>query len=323
MIRPDPHYPRSIIQIRAAETKEFSKVHALLGRAFENVPPSFFRRRALTDPAFKSEQVRIAFLNGRMASTCRVVFRRIRVFDDESVLCGGIADVGTDPEFRGRGLAAQCIEDALRFAASKGAPISMLFARIQPFYARLGFFSVPMLDLRLNPRLGLPGRQAAEQVRCRNAKLSRDVGDLSKMHLQYRRDRTGSVKRNRTYWEKQMRFPNVDRDFFWTGVRGKKTVCYARGVPAREGLLVQEFGMARDRESELFSLLNLMAEQTNKTSIEVPFVHERERDLFKPYIRSIEENTRWMVRLLDLRRRDLLKAFFKPSEPLFWDSDRF
>ncbi len=306
-----------MVSIRAAKEKELPFVHALLGRAFVDVSPSFFRRRAATDPAFKPPHVRIAVIHGRPVSTCRVVFRRLRIPGGKTVLCGGIADVGTDPEFRDRGLAALCIEDALRYAAQKGAPVSMLFARIQPYYARLGYFSLRMLDLRIC----LPDR--LPEIHCRSARLSRDLDALKKMHSRYGRGRTGPVARNRGYWENQARFPNLSNDFFWTGIDGEKTVCYARGMPGADSLLIQEFGMAPGGEKALFSLLRVMARLANKTGIDIPFVHEREKELFGPFLISARENTRCMVRLLDLRRPDILKCFFKPFEPLVWDSDRF
>lgn len=306
-----------MIAVRPAEAKDLRHVHALLGRAFENVSPSFFRRRAATDPAFTPPHVRVAVIHGRPVSTCRVVFRRLRIPGGQTVLCGGIADVGTDPAYRGRGLAALCIEDALRYAAKKGALVSMLFARIQPYYARLGYFSLRMLDLRI----GLPER--LPEIHCRNARLPRDLDALKKMHSQYGRGRTGLVVRNRRYWENQARFPNLSNDFFWTGHDGKKPVCYARGMPGADSLLIQEFGMAPGGEKALFPLLRVMAGLTNKTGIDIPFVHEREKELFGPFLISARENTRCMVRLLDLRRPDILKCFFKPFEPLFWDSDRF
>lgn len=304
------------IQIRGARAKELRSVHAVLGRAFEKVPESFFNRRVQTAPSFKPEHTRILLLNGRIVSCARVYFREIRVAG-KAILCGGLGDVGTDPEYRGRGYSSQCIQDALEYVKKKGAPISMLFTHIQPFYGKLGFFPIRTLDLTIR----VPNFEM--DIYCKSISVNKDLASIQKMHAGFVRSRTGPVHRTAAYWRKQGLFPNVDQSFFWKAVQNKRILSYTRGVPAEKHLRIQEFAYAPEKEHALFSLLSVMAGLTHRNKIYMQFVSESEKNLFNDWILTVEDNTRWMVRLIDLNRKDLLKELLKSGQNLFWDSDRF
>ena len=304
------------VEIRGAKPGELAEVHAMLERAFTGLPRSFFDRRASRSPGFRPGHTRVLLLDGRIVSCARVYFRTVYIAG-EPVLCGGLGDVGTDPEFRGMGFSTRCIENALQCMEQKGAPLSMLFTHIQPFYSRLGYFPVRTSDLAVNiPKSG-------GDIRCRNVDLKKDLPALKKLYDSAVRGRTGPLHRTGAYWKKQADFPNLDPAFFWIGEKKGRAVCYARGNPAKDRLHIREFAFAPGMEQALFSLLSVMARLTNGNVLFLPFVSEREERLFGPWMHSIQENTRWMVKLIDLKRREMLRELFNPGQALFWDSDRF
>ncbi len=304
------------MEIRGAKTGELDSVHAMLERAFTGVPKSFFDRRVNVSPGFRPGHTRVLILDGRIVCCARVYFRNILVAG-KPVLCGGLGDVGTDPEFRGLGYSTRCIGNALQFMEHKGAPLSMLFTHIQPFYSRLGYFPVRTRDLEI----GIP--KSGADIRCRNVSMKKDLPLLKKLYASAVRGRTGPLHRTETYWKKQTGFPNLDSAFFWAGEKNGRIVCYVRGWPAKGRLRIQEHAFAPGMEQALFSLLSVMARLTNSNALYLPFASEREQRVFDPWTKSVQENTRWMVRLIVLKRRELLKELLKPGQALFWDSDRF
>ena len=78
------------------------------------------------DYAFKKELALVAEDDGRIVGHLHLIARRLR-FGDKYITIGGIANVTTIPEYRGRGIASKLVEKALEYCKSQGIGLSSLF----------------------------------------------------------------------------------------------------------------------------------------------------------------------------------------------------
>lgn len=89
------------------------------------------------DPFYKPEFSRIAKFNGRIVSHVSVVEKHLRI-GSAVVKVGGIGDVFTHPEHRGKHLTHILMEDSIRYMAANRFPLSMLYG-IMNFYHKFGY----------------------------------------------------------------------------------------------------------------------------------------------------------------------------------------
>jgi predicted acetyltransferase len=107
------------------------------------------------------------------------------------VKVGGIAGVGTEPEYRNQGLARRVLEAAARLMEREGYEASFLFG-IHDFYHRFGYSTcMPEHDLRLETR---EAERAQPGLRMRAARKA-DLPQLLRVYARGNDDRTASVVR--------------------------------------------------------------------------------------------------------------------------------
>lgn len=157
---------------------------------------------------------------GRSISRLWIADRRMRI--GAAVLCvGGIAGVGTDSEFRNRGLARRVLDRSLALMADEGYDASFLYG-IQDFYHRLGFATcMPEWGLSVDTR---DAERAESRLKVRPLRPA----DLSQVRALYNRGnagRTASVVRGRGW----SGFP-MGSGFF---VPGATQVVCEPGAPGR------------------------------------------------------------------------------------------
>ncbi|MBI2191276.1 MAG: GNAT family N-acetyltransferase [Planctomycetes bacterium] len=137
--------------LRHATAKELPEIANLSARAFTRdyaTRAKFFLERH-SGPRARPELARVLEADGVPVASVRIQDHRVRL--GVSVLrLAGIADVGTDPDHRGRGYASKVMADSVRFMVHNGYDISLLFG-IQDFYDRFGFVpAMPDLGLTLS-----------------------------------------------------------------------------------------------------------------------------------------------------------------------------
>ena len=131
----------------------------------------------------------------RSVSRCWIVDRQMRI-GRCSVKVGGIAGVGTDCEYRNRGLARQVMEGSVEWMKREGYDASFLFG-IQDFYHRFGFVTC-MAERRLY--LDTRSAERAENKgRIRPMKKD-DIPQIARIYNRNNACRTGSVVRNSRIW---------------------------------------------------------------------------------------------------------------------------
>jgi len=230
---------------------------------------------------------------------------------------GGIGDVGTDPKAQGRGYATRLMNEALEYMRENGAILSFLFTKINLFYKRFGYFTLPTLEIHSRHPLSV------KPTNTRKANLDQDLPYLKKIYENYNDHRVGPVVRDEIYWKKQSGFPRLDTDLFWVGRENKKIVSYARGFIAEDILKILEFGYMPGKEEPLWNLIASMAHKVKKKTVHLSYLSKRETDLFAPWSPDVKENTALMVRLLQLDKLSSFRKLFNSRQFLFWESDRF
>jgi len=271
-------------------------IAALLRKCFDT-----YRRFGLTgdewleyarvDPGFSTELSYVVELEGRVVSHVQIVEKRLRTTLGV-VRTAGVANVSTDPEHRGRGLATSLLKKALSDCEGAGYALSALFteyaSRPQRIYRRLGF-----TDVRLSGRF----RSLVDDVRPLHpgrVEVTEEDGLPRAVHELYeeRGDSfAGWPVRSEQEWREKVvkrvfihSFHYVDKREGLVAVarEGGDVVGYAVGAPSpwdKESFLVVELVSARGRPAALAALLGRLVERSAEAGrkvmvVEAPSTHE-------------------------------------------------
>ncbi len=119
---------------------EVEKVVQLLDLAFEKTPAEYFRRK-LVEPDTRT----VAIFDGDVPVSTLTLYDRQVWYGGSRLRMLGIGDVGTHPDYRGRGLASKLMKFAVDFMKEQGYQLSILFTDINSYYERFGYVTVEKL----------------------------------------------------------------------------------------------------------------------------------------------------------------------------------
>lgn len=245
---------------RAIRPSEFEECLDLWEKVFSPAPRSLFIPYFYGDPWYRRAYTRVCEEDGRIVSAVQVVERRVYVGSAELVM-GGIGNVVTDPDYRGRGLNTQLLKDVIRVMKQEGFDFSVLFTGICDFYARLGWRSVPIRFYAGDLRDDIAGDSSDYKVRpCAREK---DFRALMKVHESFNRHRAFTTIRTPEYWRDYVmpRF-GAEEDTLVAERDGSVVgYLYAKTQVDRRILQVQETGCLSGCEGCLDSLLRAAAPQ--------------------------------------------------------------
>ena len=200
-----------------------------------------YRMRVLTSPwARRCCQVLVLEENGAPRAGMIVLTLSMRLRGKKRKVAG-IAAVVTDPEHRGRGLAARLVTIGHRRLADAGHQAALLFTEIgTAYYAKLGYVTWPLA----NRTLALPDTARTPDGLTSRAANERDVPAMRRLLNGSQKGFTLGISRpadyvrhllNREIWREEMsgsKWP--DMQFVtarWIAERGGEPVAYARLVP--------------------------------------------------------------------------------------------
>lgn len=129
------------VTFRTLEVGELDAWARLCASIFPD-PAAYFLRHYENDPFADPKGVFVAEDAGELVASTRVFSREIYL-RGRRVGLGGIGEVCTRPEYRGRGLSGRLLQMAIRYMAEKSLPLSLLFTDQYAHYARHGWFQVP------------------------------------------------------------------------------------------------------------------------------------------------------------------------------------
>jgi predicted acetyltransferase len=146
--------------VRSIHPEEFNACLDLWDKAFTDTSRDYFKRYFYGDQWFKPEYTRMVEDDGKLVSCVHICKREIR-YGISTLTMGGIANVATPQEYRGKGYSSAAMKDSVDIMAADGLDFSMLFTGINEFYERVGFATVEYYTSVAKPKdeirdLGLP-----------------------------------------------------------------------------------------------------------------------------------------------------------------------
>ena len=195
------------MEIRAVREQELEAMIELQCLIFRPRGHDRYNAYVHGDPSYELGQTRVVVVDGEIVATLRIWDRTIRV-GETSVRMGGIGGVGTHPDHRKRGYASAMLRDAIDWMRSRGYLTSVLFTEVATeFYRRHGWASVPMPGFRIaapgaGAALPAPGEKAGEW-RVGAFDEARDLGAAMALYERYNASLSGSLVRDRPYWESE------------------------------------------------------------------------------------------------------------------------
>lgn len=186
-------------EFRAVRPDELEKCLDLWGNVFERVGRAYFVPYFHGDPWFDRDYTRVCVVDGRIVSAVQVCKRRVQVGSAELIM-GGIGNVATDPEFRGKGYSSHLMRDTIRVMRQHDMDFSVLFTGIQPFYERLGWRSVPQKTLMGHIKSAVSSRKQP-RYHIRPTDRDKDQRAIQRIYDVWNKGRPLTTVRTPEYWE--------------------------------------------------------------------------------------------------------------------------
>lgn len=187
-------------EVRAARPAEYPAVLETIRAAFGERVRSLMTAMLYDDPTLTPEDIRVAVVDGAIASAVRIADRPVR-YGDATLRLAGIGAVATHPALRGQGFASLVLVDAARSMRERGYPLAVLFTGIPAFYTRLGWTAVPEPGFRLPlPSPPSNGLDDGAAIIVRPFDERRDLPAVMRVYDTFNAGGTGPYVRSRPYW---------------------------------------------------------------------------------------------------------------------------
>ena len=129
------------MKIKKATYNDFSKIQEFLTLIFPKDDPNYYSGFLYYDQLFTPDRVFYIEDSGKIVST---LWSIPRVFKDKDafILSVGIANVGTHPDYRGKGYASDLIDYAVSTAKDENVDMIILVTEIPEYYRKYGFINL-------------------------------------------------------------------------------------------------------------------------------------------------------------------------------------
>jgi predicted N-acetyltransferase YhbS len=184
------------MEIRALQPREQAACISLWRAVWPGDNEAYFRRYFEGDVEWLPYYTQVAVDGGRIVSAVHVCKRTVAC-GDFRLQMGGVANVATLPEYRGRGLNRACLRAAIGVMEADAMDFALLFTGINGYYAKEGFATVPRTRLRCTLRAGRKPVPTGIEVRPAQAD---DLGQLFAIYDAYNAVRPIAVQRSPAYW---------------------------------------------------------------------------------------------------------------------------
>jgi len=307
-----------MIKITHSEYNELPEVYKIVGKAFEK-PAAYFKNFVEMNPYYKGDDFFIAKIDGKIVSAIQVLLREV-YFNKERMLIGGIGQVATLPEYRGRGLAGKLLTACLEYMKKNKVDYSLLFAGPVPLYEKYGWKELPVKTLSLNVEYiktsKLKNKYVVKQYRKNNNY------QLFNVHNFYIKNFNSCVIRNTLYWNTYHdKFKAKDSKIFILEDNNKNTVAYLSVNKDGDKLNIMEYGAYDINNEDFFNIL--LEFVLNKIRVKEVFISAGNR-YYIPYKilkqkkeSIIKERTGFMVQNIKSNidwKKSLPKLLFFPHD---------
>ena len=316
------------VQYRPAESREeVLQSLEVTQQAFERTPGEYFRRRLDLDPTLEPGDTFLARLNNRIVGVVQRFPHQMYV-RGKPIRLAGIGNVGTHPDFRGEGYASGLMRYVLQISLQQGFELAMLFTRIAPFFAGLGFRPVDRNEFYIQPVDEAPRGDVSR------FSIENDLADVMALYEIFSPPRTGAVQRDAAYWRGQVEFARDDPDFFQVLRRQGRLLAYIRGCRAGNALRLMEYAYS-DAFADMLQLASRVAHEFGFSRLRLPLTPEELFQAPNPVPIGDDEEDRIMLHVLNpeaLTERfslwdddpdSILDHLFGPGEFTYWQTDFF
>jgi len=223
----------------------------------------------------RSEDTRVAVVDGRIVSTVDVFYRQLRGLDGNPVLIGAIGSVATLPEARRQGHSGRLLEDAIMQMGERGCAWSFLFTGVHDHYERYGWRRVPLPYRAGDLREALSDLDDLYEIR--RLQSPYPLPDFLALYDEFNRHRPLVHIRSASYWQTaiQVRLDLPDRRVWGAFADGRLTGYALASFSPGEGGSVQELAYADGERAAVLPLLAAIRtaaldEQISRLTVTLP-----------------------------------------------------
>lgn len=191
----------SITITNAPNPQQLEEIFNILDEVFP-VGKAFFQDRLYNDSSYDPETTWYAAVDGKVASTIQVFPLHIRV--GQAVLkIGGIGSVGTDPNYRGMGLAQGILHAQSEWMKQSGYDASLLLAIIHAFYEKAGWQLIPESAYSMAKPAPIEPSAGYDIIPFE----PKYIDELRPLYEQFNEERTYTLIRDQAYWTDLPKWP--------------------------------------------------------------------------------------------------------------------
>jgi len=219
-------------------------------KSFEHTPREYFRRYFDGDPWFKPEYTRVCEDEGQIVSIVQICRREVR-YGAATLIMGGIANVGTPPEFRGRGYSSETMKSAIDVMINERMDFSMLFTGINAFYEKVAYVTIENTHGvgKLKPEV--PQMSLPYDIRPYS---SEDADAIVTLYNDYNSLAVFPVVRTLAYWSGFAVDPRSSNYDIWVAKADKDIKAYLLGHKYGKSYAISEMACKAGHEFALLAL---------------------------------------------------------------------
>ncbi|MHA1734279.1 MAG: GNAT family N-acetyltransferase [Promethearchaeota archaeon] len=245
---------------RSTTLEETEELVRVLAAAFGSEPPYSGLRNFLATKVRDPRDRRVLVRRPGSAGSARegnivggILHYRFRGhFGPNSLDCSGLGWVGVHPEFQGRGLGLELLDDAIAYLEGLGCDLCFLYTGKQGFYARRGWVDAFHHPNFVTSTRDVPPRELPDPE-CEFRRMERaDLPQIARLYEQFYRDVPFTLVRDDEYWERAL-----GSDVYCL-VRGGRVLAYAwlawGDKESHDRVVVQEYAVSSELPGDLAGL---------------------------------------------------------------------
>ena len=188
------------VEFRAVRQNELEACLDLWNTVWPGGGETYFRRYFYGDVEWLPYYTQVAVEEGRIVSAVQIC-KRVVACGDFRLTMGGIANVVTREEVRGRGYNSECLKRAITVMEADAMDFSLLFTGIHNYYNRFGYGTVPRPKLSGTIRADFMPRPTPYTMR---KAVPADLPAIRALYDVYNAKRPIAVQRYEAYWREWM-----------------------------------------------------------------------------------------------------------------------
>lgn len=209
----------------------------------------FFKERIELDQEYDTNTTWIAKVNGKIAASVQI-FPYYFYYGNMILKVGGIGNVATLPDYRGRGLTQTILKRQLEWMDNNDFDLSHLSTGINAFYEKVGWHTIPNHSYMLNNVPELPTfKYEVDQF------VQSDLAEVKALYEDFCKNSVGMYIRSSKYWENQLQRKHNNPPYFLVARSHKKIVAYFRYFANNGNIMIVESCYDQNHEDAVLSLL--------------------------------------------------------------------